>query len=61
MLVPRLCIKARTRVRAPNGVSLLRAQGGKERLLKHLPVVEARMADGRKFIAGDEFTAAGKL
>ncbi len=34
-------------------------QGGKERLLKYLPLVEARMQDGRKYIAGDEFTAAG--
>ena len=36
-----------------------RMQGGKERLQKYLPVVEARMQDGRKYIAGDEFTAAG--
>ena len=36
-------------------------QGGKERLLKYMPVVEARMADGRKYIAGNEFTAAGDL
>jgi len=36
-------------------------QGGKARLLKYLPIVEARMKDGRKYIAGDEFTAAGDL
>ena len=34
-------------------------QGGKERLQKYLPLVEGRMGDGRKYIAGDEFTAAG--
>ena len=35
-------------------------QGGKARMLKYLPIVEARMKDGRKYIAGDEFTAAGE-